>query len=312
MTAKSKTKTFGGEGALSVCLGLLTALSTSPSGFVDLDAFARDFDIDVDDVERAVTLLQSVADERSGARIALVREKRSISLLGDAGRLAPLRLTEDESIALAQALRRCRLDDDVRKRLDFALGPIAGGDHAERLLSGDTLLGGFYPTIAEALAIGARLLMRYRAVGQESPSERLIDPGYVEVSDDAAYLVAWNVEKDAQRSYRLDRIDHLELTDDSVVAHPFTRHSAEESLRTYGETATVRWPSAQAFESCPWAGINREHATELPDGCVEAPLSYTSREWLFDHILAAGGRIIITAPESLKHSLVAYARQNNR
>ena len=186
--------------------------------------------------------------------------------MGDAGRLAPLRLTEPEANALSQALKRCKLDGDVRARISRALDPVQTSGHADRLLAGDALFGGFFPIIAEAISIGARMRMRYRTAGQSSPSERTIDPGFIEVSGDAAYLAAWDVEKDEQRSYRLDRIDDVVLTDDSVIDHPFARRSTAESLRDHGDTALIRWSSQQAFDSCTWAGLDRDRARTLEDG----------------------------------------------
>ncbi len=109
----------------------------------------------------------------------------------------------------------------MRGRVEAAwcAGPEADFETTvDKTLGGDRLLGGFYPVISEAIAIGARLAIFYRASDECSPSTRLVDPKFIEVSGDAAYLVAWNVEKDAQRSYRLDRIANAELTDDYLVA----------------------------------------------------------------------------------------------
>ena len=52
-----------------------------------------------------------------------------------------------------------------------------------------------------------------------------------------------------------------------------------------------------------------EHViASLEDEGVEAPVSYTSEAWLFDQILAAGGRIVIASPPELRDRLIAYAR----
>ena len=135
--------------------------------------------------------------------------------------------------------------------------------------------------------------MKYRAASEDAPCERIIDPGYIEVAGDAAYLVAWNVVKGGQRSYRLDRIDSVELTEDSVIDHPFVRLSAAESLQKHGNTAKMRWSTQEAFDASTWAGIDRDSAKRNDDGTVEANVSYTSTPWLFDQVLAAGGELII-------------------
>lgn len=295
---------------LSGCIGLLTALSASPDASVHIPTFAQDAGMDEEQLEVLLELIQSISDERSGARIAIVRDGSTIRLMGDAGRLSPIRLTPSESLALIQVLDRCGIARDVRERILRSLGDVAREGRDERLVSGDALFGGYYPVIAEAITIGARLALRYRSASAEAASGRVVDPGYIEATDDGAYLIAWDVEKDAQRRYRLDRIELAELTDDSVVAHDFARMSAAESLAAHGETATVLWREAQTFETCSWAGLHRGEAVFNSDGSVEAPVSFASAPWLFDQVLAAGGEVVITAPDPLAKALISYAKDD--
>lgn len=178
----------------------------------------------------------------------------------------------------------------------------------DKTMGGDRLLGGFYPVISEAIAIGARLAISYRAGNECSPSARLVDPKFIEVSGDAAYLVAWNVEKDAQRSYRLDRIANAELTDDSVERHDFSPYSAAESLRAHGADATLRFVNSGELASRDWEGIRRGTADEQEDGSVLVHISYTSVPWLFSQIAAAAGAIVIEEPKSLKNDFRTWAK----
>lgn len=178
----------------------------------------------------------------------------------------------------------------------------------DKTMGGDRLLGGFYPVISEAIAIGARLAISYRAGDECSPSARLVDPKFIEVSGDAAYLVAWNVEKDAQRSYRLDRIANAELTDDSVERHDFSPYSAAESLRAHGADATLRFVNSGELASRDWEGIHRDTADEQEDGSALVHISYTSAPWLFSQIAAAAGAIVIEEPESLKNDFRTWAK----
>ncbi|MFR3450977.1 MAG: WYL domain-containing protein [Collinsella sp.] len=140
------------------------------------------------------------------------------------------------------------------------------------------------------------LAISYRASDECSPSTRLVDPKFIEVSGDAAYLVAWNVEKDAQRSYRLDRIANAELTDDSVERHDFSPYSAAESLRAHGADATLRFVNSGELASRDWEGIRRGTADEQEDGSVLVHISYHVRAWLFSQIAAAAGAIVIEEP----------------
>lgn len=302
-----------GDESLSACIGLLSSLSASPDASIDIETFSQRAGMSEAQIDIVLELIQSISDERTGSRIAIVRDGSTLRLIGDAGRLSPIRLTPPESLALIQVLKRCGIASDTRERILWALGGTEpkGRSNDERLISGDALFGGYYPVIAEAITIGGRITLLYRSASDKTSRVRLVDPGYIETTDEAAYLVAWDIDIDAQRSYRFDRIEHAELTDDSVVEHDFVRASASDSLAAHGKTATILWWKTQSFESCSWAGLHRDKAVFNADGSVEAPVSYTSAPWLFDRIIASGGETIITAPKELREALISYANDGS-
>ena len=301
-------RALSSEDLLQTALNLMERLTTASNASVGAASFARDASISLEQTNEVVELLQGVADERSGSHIALDYQDGAITLSGDAGRLDPVRLTPAESLALRRVLTTCNIGDDVRGRVEAALcaGPEADFETTvDKTMGGDRLLGGFYPVISEAIAIGARLAISYRAGDECSPSTRLVDPKFIEVSGDAAYLVAWNVEKDAQR---LDRIANAELTDDSVERHDFSPYSAAESLRAHGADATLRFVNSGELASRDWEGIRRGTANEQEDGSVLVHISYTSVPWLFSQIAAAAGTIVIEEPKSLKNDFRTWAK----
>ena len=298
-------RALSSEDLLQTALNLMERLTTASNASIGAVSFARDASISPEQTNEVVELLQGVADERSGSHIALDYQDGAITLSGDAGRLDPVRLTPAESLALRRVLTTCNIGDDVRGRVEAALCADPEADNettVDKTMGGDRLLGGFYPVISEALAIS------YRAGDECSPSARLVDPKFIEVSGDAAYLVAWNVEKDAQRSYRLDRIANAELTDDSVERHDFSPYSAAESLRAHGADATLRFVNSGELASRDWEGIHRDTADEQEDGSALVHISYTSAPWLFSQIAAAAGAIVIEEPESLKNDFRTWAK----
>ncbi len=309
--SRAGKRALSSEDLLQTALDLMERLTTSPGSSVDAASFALDASVSLDQVDEVVELLQGVADERSGSRMAVDYQDGAITLTGDAGRLDPVRLTPMESMALRRVLTTCNIDDDVRARVEAALcADSDAGDGAAlgKTLGGDRLLGGFYPVLSEAIAIGARLAITYRAGDECSPSARLIDPKLIEVSGDAAYLVAWNVEKDAQRSYRLDRIASAELTEDSVERHAFAPHSSADSLREHGEDAILRFASRGDLAARDWEGIRRDTAQEQKDGGVLVHVSYTSAPWLFSQIASAAGAITIEDPVNLRNDFRIWAK----
>lgn len=310
MSSLSK-RTLSSEDLLQNALNLMERLTTAPNASVGAVSFAHDASISLSQVNEIVELLQGIADGRSGSHIALDYQDGEITLSGDAGRLDPVRLNHAESLALRRTLTTCNISSDVRERVEAALctGADTGGSgEADKTMGGDRLLGGFYPVISEAIAIGARLVIDYRAGDEPSPSARLVDPKLIEVSGDAAYLVAWNVEKDAQRSYRLDRIAKAELTEDSVERHDFSPYSTAKSLREHGTDAVLRFSSREDLAMCDWEGIHQDTASEQGGQGVLVHVSYTSESWLFSQIAAAAGDITIEEPENLKERFTTWAK----
>ena len=292
---------------VSIALSLLGALDAAPDARIDARTFAHDLSLSDQQLNEIIQLLQFVEDGITGARVAIRREGNQIILDGDAGRFGTIRFTSDESLALMQVLDRFHIDDEVKGRIQTALAPSTWQTD-QNLLAGDALFGGFYQDLCEAITDGVRLEIDYQPIDADTPSTRKVDPGYITVSGDAAYLVAWNVEKDEQRSYRLDRISRVFTTEDSVEKHPFECASVEEGLRAAGATADLAFLRQDLFDRCDWGGLNRSDTWIDEHGRIRAQVSYVSKSWLFDQVLAAGGSLKIITPAELRRELIEYAR----
>ena len=89
------------------------------------------------------------------------------------------------------------------------------------------------------------------------PRERLIDPLRIATHGDQTYLIAWDVEVDGQRSYRMDKIEGLALTDDSVERHTPVRYGSEHWLFCQviaaGGAIRILDDPAQALRLCDMA-----------------------------------------------------------
>ena len=306
---RSHTRTLTTADRIEAVINLLAALANTPSRRMADSALCRALALTEPQLEEIIELVQLLADTRTGSRAVVRREGGDIVLEGTAALIDPLRLTDEEALAVTQALARCHLSGDMRERVSKALmpdgAPAAGADAT---VSGDALFGGFYQQIIEAIQDGVRCRISYRTSDQQQAGERLIDPKLIEVSGDAAYLIAWDVEKDAQRRYRLDRIAAVSFTEESVIPHPFQRTSTSESLRTAGSTVRLAFANRSAASSLDWAGLDSARGTEHPDGTFEAPVDYATEDWLFDRLLEAAGSIRIIAPAELRDRFIAYAQ----
>ena len=291
-------------------LDMLAAVSNAPGQSIHMDDLARELSITEAKLEEIVTLVQTLADRSTGARIILTCEDGVLKLVGNGGAIAPVRLNPDESMAVYHVLARHRIAVDVRARIERALmAPQPNSDDDSSHMSADPLFGGFYQFITEALQDGAPLVLTYRSRGDHTSRPRVVDPGYIELADDAAYLVAWDNAVDDQRRYRLDRIADARIAEGSVTHHPFRRDSIHDSLQRTGRRATLRFASRDAAEQLGWAGIDFEHGCEGEGGVFTADVYYADEHWLLDHTLAAGGDITILEPATLVDALRSRAQE---
>jgi len=63
---------------------------------------------------------------------------------------------------------------------------------------------------------GSRLLLRkYRSLTSQTVADRRVEP--MEITADYRYLIAWDLDKDDQRQFKVDRIEDVDILADKVV-----------------------------------------------------------------------------------------------
>lgn len=287
---------------LNISVKLLEALTAAANHHMPVTQAAASCAASVDQIADAVDLLAGLSDRATGAHMAIYLQDDHVALEGDAGWLQPIRLTAPESLALGLVLDRLDIDPALAARVRSA----ALGDSSEdaAVLVTDTMAyGAHHPALSEAISYGIRCRMSYRGAADNAARERTIDPHHIERAGDAAYLLAWDIDLDEERRFRLDRVEDVVYTEDSVGEHNWSGEGIAQSLRRAGRCATVACTAAFA-EQADWAG-----AVELArDGDrVTLDVAFSTEEWLFDQIISSAGAARILAPEELKHHLSAYA-----
>jgi proteasome accessory factor C len=145
-----------------------------------------------------------------------------VTVTYDAGIDRPLRLTQDEALALVVALRMLAETSGTgtRDAIERALAKIenAAGDLA------DPPVAVRLPANAERLdAIGAAvegghaLRMTYYTAARDETTERVVDPLRVLMVGGKAYLEAWCRRAEATRMFRVDRIDAFTELDEPAA-----------------------------------------------------------------------------------------------
>lgn len=292
------------ERMIALGIRLLETLTATPQQTLDINDAARALGVPAQDIPSIVSTLGALSDRSSGARAALSLEGNTIRLVGDSALIMPLRLSVEEGMVLSHVLDVLNIDDATRERVQRSLMPLDETPSTEGLAE-PSRYGQWFTRIGEALEDGVRCTMAYRSLTQESPAERLIDPIALQEEADAVYLIAWDINKDAERRYRLDRIDRFEFTDDSVSPHDAVHRTTAESLRTTGNRARLKMEDGYLAQ-LDWAGIGE--VVSDGKGTSLCTVFYSSEPWLFDQILAAGGACTIVEPQGVRDRFVAYAR----
>ena len=95
-----------------------------------------------------------------------------------------------------------------------------------------------FARIGDALARGRRLEFDYRDSKGQSEHRR-VDPLRLDSDDDDWYLRAWDHSRESVRTFRLDRIDDLNVTDLPIEHRPSDVALSDSLFDTSGEHTTV-------------------------------------------------------------------------
>jgi proteasome accessory factor C len=183
---------------------------------------AADFGISEKQLRRDLDLLWmcGLPGHGPGDLIDLSYEGDAVTVIFDAGMSRPLRLTNEEALALVVALRTLAetpgiADSDAVQRALAKVERAAGGavDDTTVAIELDTD-SRMIPVLRAALDQGRALLMRYYTATRDETTERIVDPMRLFEMDGHHYLEAWCRSAEGMRIFRLDRIEHVEQLDE--------------------------------------------------------------------------------------------------
>ena len=302
----AKPGTLTADRTLTAGIKLLEALSAAPDHRLGIADAAASAGIAPDDLPAVVDTISALSDRMSGARAAIETEDGWIHLYGDAALLMPLRLSVEESMIVSHMIGLLDLDPATRQRIRESLMPDDDGD-AARGIAETSRYGSWLAQLTEAIQDGVRCQMIYRSLADDAARTRTVDPLRIDDEQGRSYLIAWDVERDEERRYRLDRIAGVTFTDDSIAPHEAPMRSTAESLRAHGDEARLVAANEETMRRLTWSGIGKIEARD--DGSYAFTLYYSSKRWLFDQVLAAGGNLQIVEPQGLRGELRAYATE---
>jgi proteasome accessory factor C len=218
----------------------------------------------------------------------------------------PLRLSADEALALVLALRTLReiagpgrrdAVDRALAKLEVAAGHQPTGRAEVNVAAGRDDLR---TRVTDGLQRGKRLDLTYDVASRAETTRRLVDPLRLFVLEGAGYLDAWCYLAGGLRTFRLDRMAAVEVTDTDVAEHP------DVALKDLsgGWFASLSDAPLVTLELRPWAAWVAEYyptesVASRPDGAITVALRVSDPAWLRGLLLRlAGGAIVIAPPEA--------------
>lgn len=229
----------------------------------------------------------------------------------------PLRLSADEALALVLALRTLReiagpgereAVDRALKKLEAAAGNVTATDQASVAVTAGR--DDVQARVNDGLQRGLRLDLTYDVASRAETTRRMVDPLRVFVLEGYGYLEAWCYSAQALRTFRLDRIAAVEVTDVDVARHDdvtLKDLSAGwfETLKDAPLVVLELEPEAAwVAEYYPTETVSRDEA-----GHMTVALRVTDPAWLRGLLLRLAGRARVLSPVGAGDSAAEAAQE---
>lgn len=228
----------------------------------------------------------------------------------------PLRLTRAEALALflrgtellaAPGLSGAPALASALEKLRETLGPDTLGD-AEAIQGA---AAGSPPEHLDVLQTAVReheqLRIEYFAASTGTWSTRTVEPEELFSSMGNWYVAAWDVDQDAERLFRADRVRRAEPSGERF--RPRGLEGAGRALYTPSEQDTA--VRLRLRPGARWIGeyYATTHRVELEDGSLEATLPAKQLDWIAKLLLRVGPDVEILEPPELADMVREQARR---
>ena len=228
----------------------------------------------------------------------------------------PLRLSADEALALVLALRTLReiagpgqrvAVDSALRKLEAVAGTAAHSDQASVAVT--AARDEIQARVNDGLQRGKRLDLTYDVATRAETTRREVDPLRVFVLEGYGYLEAWCYSARALRTFRLDRIAAVEVTEKDVASHDVALRDLSsgwfEALRDAPLVTLALSPQAAwVAEYYP-----NESVSYADDGSSVLTMRVTDPAWLRGLLLRLGGAARVLSPAGAGESAAEAAQE---
>lgn len=228
--------------------------------------------------------------------------------------LRPMRLTAPELHALGLGLAMIRAErspeewaaiDGARERIDHAVAKLPGDPIHESAMSaaGAPVSHAHLAVIRDSLARRRKLRISYRRGDSTTTVGRVVCPYRLVLAGPGWYLIAYCERNKGVRVFRLDRIEHAQVSGerfaapapDVVAAHldngPVFESDAPATLRVRYSPKIARWIRERL------EGIAEADGSYV----VKHPLADTA--WALRHVLQYGSEAEVLAPAGVRRAV---------
>jgi proteasome accessory factor C len=229
-------------------------------------------------------------------------------LYGDTFRHAP-RLTPLEARAIRLALEfvgpMIAADahtplDRVRKKLEETFGQFELAQTPQPRTGEGAAEADLVATLTEGIRERRLVEIEYQKEGEETSSQRTVEPYSLERELPNWRVHTWDRSRNAERSFRLDRMRSAKLTDETFEPRPGFEPRGLRNARTakvlYAKGVAARWAAERG-------------ATLLKDGTAIADMPVGSPEWLIGEILSHRGDASLLEPAEMRDAVAVRARE---
>jgi predicted DNA-binding transcriptional regulator YafY len=158
-------------------------------------------------------------------------------------------------------------------------------------------------------AITGRRLLRidYYKENEDEFTERTVEPYKLMNGQEGWYVHVWDLDKDAPRSYRLDRIREATVLDERFEP----REGVEPDVHGWPSTGEVPASRTARIWVSPdrarWAREDRRVVGDLSDGAVVVERTFASTDWLAREVLKEAGDAVVLEPEDARAAVLEAA-----
>jgi len=289
---------------------LLAACGEANDAVIPAHDIVERFHIPEDELEEHLQLLNLVNFGGGCYTVYAALEGDSVhvdkELYGDTFRLAP-RLTPLEARAIGLALEfvgpMIAADahtplDRVRKKLEETFGQFELTQTPNPQIA--EAEADLVATLTEGIRERRLVEIEYQKEGEQTWSKRVVEPYSLERELPNWRVHTWDRSRDAERSFRLDRMRSAQLTQELFEPRPaFDPHGFRD-----GRSAKILYLKGVAAR---WAA--ERGATLLKDGTALAEMPVGSAEWLIGEVLSQRGEAILLEPDAMRKAVADRARE---